>query len=68
MVAAHCVSFSGDSSKLLAGYENVVRVFDPQVPGRKYTVRKTLGTLTNYAKFVALNVYAVRSCLIIFAL
>jgi len=43
VVAAHCVEFSMDGTKLYAGFTKMVRVFDVNRPGREFTNRPTFG-------------------------
>lgn len=45
VVAAHCVEFSGDGSKLYCGFNKIIRVFDVTRPGRDFENRPTFGML-----------------------
>ena len=43
LVAANCVSFNLDGSKIFCGFNKMVRVFDTARPGRDFQERPTTG-------------------------
>lgn len=42
LIAANCVAFNCDATRLIAGYDCSIRLFDPNVSGRKYIELKTM--------------------------
>ena len=43
VVAANCVSFNLDGSRIYCGFNKMVRVFDTARPGRDFQERPTVG-------------------------